>query len=379
MVGTTAGDAPTAAAAAAPAAAEPLGAGAEEILELSVRVASGAEVALVTARGNETVRALKKKIKEAEETPTPQQRLLFGSRLLSNSQTLSEAGLKHGDIITLVRLRPTEYSTPPVTGTAVGDGITVLEEHLDNNFEPTEDDIDEYAEWLGLDPDADGDLLWIAREGLLAPLQDPWRACETPDHELFYFNFATGQSTWDHPIDDAQREKVREHKERRMAAKVRPPKTPRPSTTAPRRWLSRRWQDHRAISPRPSDRGADPDAAPASASSSSVLGVRANRLWGGEAAGVFANRLSGVSDATSWTEDGWTPPDRTSEPMMPSMTLMWAATSAYYSREGQHQHERGRERGWFMGPRLHADRFAAERPRTPSCDSDLDGLFSFGS
>ena len=44
----------------------------------------------------------------------------------------------------------------------------------------------EYAAWLGLDPAADGDLLWIAREGLKAPLPEEWRPCRNDAGELFY-------------------------------------------------------------------------------------------------------------------------------------------------------------------------------------------------
>ena len=33
----------------------------------------------------------------------------------------------------------------------------------------------DYAEWLGMDIEADEDLLWIAREGLKAPLPEHWK------------------------------------------------------------------------------------------------------------------------------------------------------------------------------------------------------------
>jgi centrosomal protein CEP164 len=41
--------------------------------------------------------------------------------------------------------------------------------------EPTEEEIINYAKWLGLDPDADQDLLWIANEGIRAPLPSAWK------------------------------------------------------------------------------------------------------------------------------------------------------------------------------------------------------------
>ncbi|GMF45849.1 unnamed protein product [Phytophthora fragariaefolia] len=36
-----------------------------------------------------------------------------------------------------------------------------------------------------------------------APLPENWKPCKTTDtEEIYYFNFATGQSTWDHPCDE---------------------------------------------------------------------------------------------------------------------------------------------------------------------------------
>ncbi len=62
-------------------------------------------------------------------------------------------------------------------------------------------EIDEYAKWLGLDPATDSDLLWIAREGLKAPLPDEWKPCRSPLGDLYYFNFTSGRSAWEHPSD----------------------------------------------------------------------------------------------------------------------------------------------------------------------------------
>ena len=42
----------------------------------------------------------------------------------------------------------------------------VLEEEIDPLYEPSGNEVIEYAEWLGMDPHFDKDLLWIAREGL---------------------------------------------------------------------------------------------------------------------------------------------------------------------------------------------------------------------
>ncbi|KAG1690958.1 hypothetical protein DVH05_027417 [Phytophthora capsici] len=96
-----------------------------------------------------------------------------------------------------------------------GDSI-VLEEEIDPNYEPTEKEVLEYATWLGMDLEGERDLFWIAREGLKAPLPENWKPCKTTDtEEIYYFNFATGQSTWDHPCDEFYRNLYEEHKKKR--------------------------------------------------------------------------------------------------------------------------------------------------------------------
>lgn len=51
----------------------------------------------------------------------------------------------------------------------------ILEEDIDENYEPTEAEIEEYAQWLGMVSPDDDDLRWIAREGLKAPLPEHWK------------------------------------------------------------------------------------------------------------------------------------------------------------------------------------------------------------
>lgn len=65
----------------------------------------------------------------------------------------------------------------------------ILEEEIDENFEPTEEEVIEYALWMGMKLPEDYDLLYIAREGLKAPLPEPWKPCKTDTDEIYYFNF----------------------------------------------------------------------------------------------------------------------------------------------------------------------------------------------
>ena len=43
--------------------------------------------------------------------------------------------------------------------------------------------------------------MWIARQGVMAPLPRGWKPVQDPQGELYYFNFETGESIWDHPCD----------------------------------------------------------------------------------------------------------------------------------------------------------------------------------
>ncbi|RKP03276.1 hypothetical protein CXG81DRAFT_818, partial [Caulochytrium protostelioides] len=51
----------------------------------------------------------------------------------------------------------------------------ILEEEHDQNYEPTEEEIIEYATYLGIDPDTEPEFLWIARDSLKAPLPADWK------------------------------------------------------------------------------------------------------------------------------------------------------------------------------------------------------------
>jgi centrosomal protein CEP164 len=107
-------------------------------------------------------------------------------------------------------------SKPPLDG---ADDFVILEEEIDPNFVPSESEVAAYAKWLGMDMDKDQDLFWIAREGVLAPLPKDWRPCRTKDTEdIYYFNFNSGESTWDHPCDSKYQRMYEEEKNKKEAA-----------------------------------------------------------------------------------------------------------------------------------------------------------------
>ncbi|XP_031428836.2 centrosomal protein of 164 kDa isoform X2 [Clupea harengus] len=103
----------------------------------------------------------------------------------------------------------------------IGDQL-ILEEEYDDNYIPSDQEIEEYAREIGIDPAKEPELLWLAREGIVAPLPPEWKPCQDVTGDVYYFNFSSGQSTWDHPCDEQYRQLVVQERER---AQPRPSKT----------------------------------------------------------------------------------------------------------------------------------------------------------
>uniref|UniRef100_A0A3B5B1Z4 Centrosomal protein of 164 kDa n=1 Tax=Stegastes partitus TaxID=144197 RepID=A0A3B5B1Z4_9TELE len=95
----------------------------------------------------------------------------------------------------------------------IGDQL-ILEEDYDENYIPSEQEIQEYAREIGIDPDGEPELMWLAREGIVAPLPPEWKPCQDVTGDIYYFNFSSGQSTWDHPCDEHYRTLVSQERER---------------------------------------------------------------------------------------------------------------------------------------------------------------------
>jgi hypothetical protein len=107
----------------------------------------------------------------------------------------------------------------PITN-QLGDSI-ILEEEIDPNYVPSDEEIVEYAKWLGMDVDKDKHMFWIAKEGLMAPLPKHWKPCKTKDtDDIYYFNFNTGESTWDHPCDEYYKRLYEDEKKKQAPDKV---------------------------------------------------------------------------------------------------------------------------------------------------------------
>ena len=58
--------------------------------------------------------------------------------------------------------------------------------------------------------------MYIAREGLKAPLPEPWKPCQNKNNEIFYFNLKTQESSWDHPCDKYYKNLFKKEKEKEL-------------------------------------------------------------------------------------------------------------------------------------------------------------------
>ncbi|XP_061915839.1 centrosomal protein of 164 kDa-like isoform X3 [Entelurus aequoreus] len=106
-------------------------------------------------------------------------------------------------------------SSPMVIGNQL-----ILEEDFDENYNPSEQEINKYAKEIGIDPDKEEELMWLAKEGIVAPLPPEWKPCQDVTGDIYYYNFSFGESTWDHPCDQHYRRLVIQERERVQRAAV---------------------------------------------------------------------------------------------------------------------------------------------------------------
>lgn len=90
---------------------------------------------------------------------------------------------------------------------------------VEDNDEPTDEEVLDYAVFLGLDPEADAELMYLARVGLKASIEGGWKTYQNQEGRIFYFNFKTGVSSWDHPADETSLNMVREKKREKLLAR----------------------------------------------------------------------------------------------------------------------------------------------------------------
>ena len=54
----------------------------------------------------------------------------------------------------------------------------------------------------------------------MAPVPAPWKACTENGDDVFYFNFETGESIWDHPAYERYRQLLEEKRKENVAASI---------------------------------------------------------------------------------------------------------------------------------------------------------------
>jgi len=69
-------------------------------------------------------------------------------------------------------------------------------------------DLREYGQGLGVHAEDDADLAWIVQEAFNAPLPASWSEHTDDEGRLYFFREASGESSWEHPMDGVYRELV---------------------------------------------------------------------------------------------------------------------------------------------------------------------------
>merc|ERR1719443_499570 len=59
----------------------------------------------------------------------------------------------------------------------------------------------EYVKSLGIDPVKESDLLWLGEDAAVTELPPNWSANLDEQCKTFYYNGATGESSWQNPLD----------------------------------------------------------------------------------------------------------------------------------------------------------------------------------
>ncbi|XP_075232752.1 uncharacterized protein LOC142331035 isoform X2 [Lycorma delicatula] len=90
-------------------------------------------------------------------------------------------------------------------------GRTIIcKEVFDENSLPSEEEVLDYAQRIGINPDTERHLLSIARDGLMQALPPGWKPVyDDKIKRYYYYNFNNGLTRWDHPLDDHYKELVK--------------------------------------------------------------------------------------------------------------------------------------------------------------------------
>lgn len=91
-------------------------------------------------------------------------------------------------------------------GLSVNDYISKTKNQQRQGLKPSGPELIAYARYLGIDPVADHDLLWIAVEALEAPLPSDWTEHFDHSDRVFYYQASKRISSWTHPLEQVYRD-----------------------------------------------------------------------------------------------------------------------------------------------------------------------------
>ncbi|XP_065365800.1 kinesin-related protein 4 isoform X2 [Calliphora vicina] len=100
-------------------------------------------------------------------------------------------------------------------GSASPSTSVICQEVFDDSCQPSEDEINDYALLVGIDPVKETHLLYLAKEGLMQALPDDWKICYSEEKSgHYYYNLKTKTSQWEHPLDDVYRNLVEQARQK---------------------------------------------------------------------------------------------------------------------------------------------------------------------
>ena len=70
-------------------------------------------------------------------------------------------------------------------------GVPAGSDDEEGDYEPNLEEIHGYAKFLGINMETDQEFLFIAEEGLKAPVPEPWKTYFNENDEIFYVNPVT--------------------------------------------------------------------------------------------------------------------------------------------------------------------------------------------
>nr|XP_016942485.1 uncharacterized protein LOC108019203 [Drosophila suzukii] len=110
----------------------------------------------------------------------------------------------------------TEMAKAVSTTSSSSQGSSVIcEEVFDEACFPSSEEINEYASLIGIDPQREQHLLYLAKEGLMAALPPDWKICFSEEKNgHYYHNTRTKESQWDHPLDAIYRDLVNQARQK---------------------------------------------------------------------------------------------------------------------------------------------------------------------